>query len=114
MANALLGFVAISPVLISICRNGEPIVFNGFSDDKDVEAGIHVERHVARLGGGIPNPKVRPVVELPWDIEFNLTLFKNEEFKETWLKNAFMKGGIALGLGTYRGVYGKFIIEKWE
>ena len=22
--------------------------------------------------------------------------------------------GLAIGLGTYRGVYGKFFVEKWE
>lgn len=53
-------------------------------------------------------------MELPWDITFTLRMFKNDEFDETLLKTAFAKGGVAIGLGTYRGVFGKFTIEKWE
>ena len=114
LAMALLSFVQISPMLIPLCRDGEPIVFNGFLDDKDIEAQIHVDRRVARLDKGVPNPKARPVVELPWDISFTLRLIKNDEFNETRLRQLFIKGGIALGLGTYRGLYGKFLVDQWE
>jgi len=114
LAMALLSFVQISPMLIPLCRDGEPIVFNGFVDDKDIEAQIYVDRRVARLDKGVPNPKARPVVELPWDLSFTLRLIKNDEFNETRLRQLFIKGGIALGIGTYRGLFGKFLVDKWE
>lgn len=41
-------------------------------------------------------------------------MFKNDEFDEIFLKTAFAKGGIAIGLGTYRGVFGKFTVEQWK
>lgn len=114
LANALLGFVQISPQYIPITREGQVITFNGFVDDRDEEACIYVDRRVARLDKGIPNPKVRPVVELPWEITFEIALFRNGEVDETLLKTAFQKGGIAIGIGTYRGVFGKFVIKRWE
>lgn len=114
LANALLGFVMIAPTNIPLLRGGSPITFNGFQDDRDEQAGIYVDRRVARLAKGIPNPKVRPVVELPWELEFQISLIKNDEVDETLLKTAFARGGLAIGLGTYRGVFGKFVIESWE
>jgi len=114
LANALLGFVVISPTYIPLTREGKPIVLNGFKNDKDEEAGIYVDRRVARLAKGIPNPKERPVVELPWDLEFHIALFKNDEIDELLLKTAFERGGLAIGLGTYRGFFGKFVVESWE
>ena len=113
-ANALLGFVMIEPDNIPLTRNGEPIEFTGFRDGVDKKARIYVDVRVARLDKGIPNPKERPVVELPWELAFKLTIIRNDEFDETLLKTAFSKGGIAIGLGTYRGVFGKFVVEEWE
>jgi hypothetical protein len=114
IAQALLGFVQITPLYIPITRNGENIEFNGFVDDKDEKAGIYVDRRVARLAKGIPNPKVRPVVDLPWELSFTINLFKNDQIDEKLLKTAFMRGGMAIGLGTYRGLYGKFLVSEWS
>lgn len=114
LANALLGFVQITPDNIPLMRENEPIEFCGFKDDWDEVGRIRVDRRVARLDKGIPNPKERPVIELPWGITFTLRMFKNDEFDETLLKTAFAKGGVAIGLGTYRGVFGKFTVEQWE
>ncbi len=114
LANALLGFVMIEPVNIPFTRNGEPIEFNGFVDGVDKEADIYIDKRVARLDKGIPNPKERPVVNLPWELSLKLTVIRNDEFDETLLKTAFSKGGIAIGLGTYRGVFGKFLVAEWE
>lgn len=99
---------------IPILRDGEPIVFNGFKDGYDDVAKIYIHYSVARLKGGIPNPKVRPVVELPWSITFKLLLFKNTDIDETFLQTAFVKGGVSLGLGTFRGVFGKYTVDSWE
>ena len=69
---------------------------------------------MARLDKGIPNPKERPVLPLPWALEFDLTIFPNKEIKEQEIKNLLTEGGQAIGLGTFRGVYGKFAVDKWE
>ncbi len=113
MADAMLSYVQINPQQIPLTRNSQPIVFNGFADGVDELAGIYVHRSVARLKGGIPNPKERPVIELPWELEFSLCLIKNNTVDETLLMTAFQKGGLALGLGTFRGLFGKFRVVAW-
>lgn len=114
IANACLSFVDIEQTFIPLLRNGNPIRFGGFVDDKDEESGTYVHRSVARLDKGIPNPKIRPVVPVDWEIDFDLTIFPNGEIKEQEIMNLFEEGGRALGLGTFRGVFGKFYVKKWD
>lgn len=113
-ADAMLSYVQINPQYIPLTRNDEPIVFNGFVNGRDDKAGIYVHRSVARLDKGIPNPKERPTIETPWELEFSLRLIKNDTVDETLLQTAFVKGGLALGLGTFRGLFGKFSVVRWE
>lgn len=114
IANACLSFVDIEQSFIPLLRNGEPIRFGGFKDDKDEMSGAYIHRSVARLDKGIPNPKVRPVIPAPWEIAFTLSIFPNKEIQEQEIINLFEDGGRALGLGTFRGVYGKFYIKQWD
>jgi hypothetical protein len=114
ICNACLSFVQIGPGFIPFTRDGEPILFGKFEHDVDKQSGVYVHRSVARLDKGIPNPKVRPVLPLPWSITFDFTLFPNREIKEQEILNLFEEGGRALGLGTFRGVFGKFAVESWE
>ena len=113
-AAAALSYVIIRPLLIPLTRDGEQIRFHGFEDDRDDRGGIEVHRCVARLDKGIPNPKVRPVVRMPWELSFQLSLYANDDISEKMLLMLFTRGGIAVGLGTYRGVYGKFEVAEWE
>jgi hypothetical protein len=108
VAAALLSSISINPLDIPFLRNNEPIAFGSFVDDEDPLSGMYVERHFARLPKGIPNPKTRPVLGLPWSLEFDMTIYPNEELNEFLIERIFSQGGIQIGLGTYRGVYGKF------
>ena len=114
LCDAMLSYIQIEPTSIPIMRDNAPVVFTGFRDGRDTTAGIYVDRRVARLDKGIPNPKERPVIELPWYVEFKIRLFKNDVFDETLIFTAFRRGGMAIGLGTFRGLFGKFEVEKWE
>jgi hypothetical protein len=113
-ANACLSFVFIEPFEIPILRDGKPIQFGAFDGDRDPVSGIYIHRCVARLKDGIPNPKVRPVIPLPWEVAFSLTIEPNSEIQEAQLKFLFTAGGRAIGLGTFRGVFGKFDVLTWE
>ncbi len=62
----------------------------------------------------IPNPKERPILEPEWKLKFVLTLQETPELNETLLKKIFEIGGNAVGIGTFRGVFGKFKVETWE
>lgn len=114
ICDASLSYITVSPFSIPILRDGKPIEFTGFRDGRDDVAGIYIHKSVARLKGGIPNPKERPTLELPWSVTFKLSLFKNDVIDETYLQTAFLRGGLALGLGTFRGVFGKFEVVGWE
>ena len=114
VAQACLSFVSISPENIPFTRNGKPITFGKFVNDKDAESGAIVKRHTARVKGGIPNPKERPFLPTPWELEFTISIYPNKEIKEEMVKQLFREGGIAIGFGTFRGVFGKFEIVKWE
>jgi len=115
VAQAILSFVSIDPELIPFTRNGEPVIFNGFGPDgKDPVSGIYVRKDVARLDKGIPNPKSRPVLPMPWELKFTLHFFKNDEVQEETVQNLLIRAGVALGIGTFRGVFGKFVVKTWE
>lgn len=116
IANAFLSFVEIDPFDIPFIRDDKPIVFEKIdaSGERDSSSGIYLHRSVARLEKGIPNPKERPILPLPWELRFDLTINENKEFREQELINLIEEGGRAIGLGTYRGVFGKFMIEEWN
>ena len=85
-----------------------------YAGDEDTEANAHIDRRVARVKGGIPNPKARPVIDLPWELGFDLSLYPNGDVGEAMVRSMFEKGGIAIGLGTYRGVFAKFDVVEWK
>ncbi|CAB3730038.1 hypothetical protein LMG22037_05499 [Paraburkholderia phenoliruptrix] len=119
IANACLSFTTISghasnPNYITFVRDAAPIRVGKFGDERDELSGIYLHRAVARLDKGIPNPKERPVLPLPWSIEFTLDIYPNKEIKEQEIRNLVEEGGLAIGLGTFRGVFGKFVIDSWK
>ncbi len=119
IANACLSFVQPdgdpdTPGYIPFKRDGEIITVGQFGDELDEKSGIRLHRAVARLEKGIPNPKERPVLPLPWYLDLTLTIYPNKEIKEQEIYNLFVEGGMAIGLGTYRGVFGKFNVTNWE
>lgn len=115
LCNSMLSFVMIGPSFIPLLKDGKPIEFDKFNhDDVCEKSGIYVHKTVARLDKGIPNPKERPVVPLPWSLEFDFELMPNKEIKEVEIQNIFEEGGRAIGLGTFRGLFGKFVIDMWE
>jgi hypothetical protein len=113
-ALACGSFVTINPRMIPFMREGKPIVFGKLVNEEDAESGVYLERHVARLEKGIPNPKVRPVLPLPWELHFNLVLWPNRHIQEQQLLNIFTEGLLCLGIGTFRGQYGKAEVVLWE
>ena len=118
IANACLSFVMVQsegghPQYIPFLRDGKPIEVGKFGDDHEVLSGIYLDRRVARLEKGIPNPKERPVLPAPWELRFNISILPNSEIKEQEIMNLFNEGGLAIGLGTFRGVFGKFEVAEW-
>lgn len=114
-ALACLAYVSIAPFLIPLWKGDEdPIVLGEPEGDHDAKSGAYIDRTVARLDKGIPNPKARPVVPIPWTLSFELSLTPNDEIQEQQLCHLFVEGGRAVGLGTWRGVFGKFQVIAWD
>ena len=107
-------YVSIGPGMIPFLRDGQPIVFGRFVGDVDADSGVYIDRRVARLEKGIPNPKVRPVLPLPWELRFEFTLLPNKQIQEQQILNVFTEGLLMLGLGTFRGQFGKCEVALWE
>ncbi len=110
VCQAALAYVSVSPSKIPFTRNGKPLVFKGEFDGET----FFIRHDVARLDKGIPNPKERPGIEVPWELSFTLDIFQNDELNDTELRNLFAKGGMNVGLGTFRPVFGKFEVTQWE
>ncbi|MHC4621594.1 MAG: hypothetical protein ACYTEQ_27955 [Planctomycetota bacterium] len=109
IAQNILSFTAIEQAEIPITKNGKPVKWEGWGKN-----GITLHKSVARLPKGIPNPKERPVLDAPWEMEFNITIWESPALKEGKVKAMFTDGGLAIGLGTFRGVYGKFKVTEWK
>jgi len=107
--------VAISPQFIPFKNDkGKDIVFTDFNDGLFYVATIAPTTKLP--GGGIikQEAKPRPVLRLPWYLEFQINLVENNLINENKLHNWFESGGILIGLGTYRPTYGRFLVNKWK
>jgi len=110
VAKAALSYVDISPVEIPIKRDGVQLTLDN--------SNYLIDKRVARVKktGGliVPSEKVRPVLTTPWEMTFTITLFENADLNEPTLRRIFEEGGISIGLGTFRGVFGKFKVSEWK
>jgi hypothetical protein len=104
VAKAALSYVTVQPFEIPVTSGGKPATMKM----------IKIVTHVARLKGGIPNPVQRPQLPLPWELEFDIILYENQDLGLDLLKKLFELGGEQIGLGTFRGLFGKFRIEEWK
>jgi hypothetical protein len=107
VAKAALTFVEINPMEIPIMQNDIPATIDNIVID-------HRKAIIKKGQLSIPSDKERPVLDMPWSINFELTLYKNPDLNENILRRLFDDGGIQIGLGTFRGVFGKFEVTNWE
>ena len=116
VCSALAACVSFDQSMIPFLRDGKPIKFGEFTEEDgtyDPVSGIRVVFHVARLDKGIPNPKIRPQLDIPWSLQFKMTILPHKDLTVEQIENLFIDGGALLGLGTYRKVFGKFTFS-WE
>lgn len=101
--------LTIDTPLIPVLKNGKPLRFDGtFDPERGGTVGIYIDRRVARLAKGVPNPKERPTIATPWSLEFSVELDANDSINTDEFVMLLRKGGKKIGLGTYRGVFGRF------
>ncbi|MGH8235494.1 MAG: hypothetical protein ACREXP_00550 [Steroidobacteraceae bacterium] len=81
---------------------------------EDSKAPVYMRIDVARVKGGIPNPKKRPVVNAPWSLQFSASFLEGDECKLATLRDAFARAGRFIGLGTFRPQFGQFQLTQWD
>ena len=107
-----LGHVFVSPDLIPITSEKKPIIFDGFG--KQIYTYTASGRTKSGSGSIKQEAKERPVIRMPWEVEFELSLVENPMIDETKLFNWFNAGGLLIALGTYRPKFGRFEVVDWE
>ena len=115
--SALSYSLSIEKEFLPLTRNGKEITFNGVFDKEKGQkggCGIYSLFAVPKLQNGVPNPKERPVVQLPWALDVDLELDSNDVINLQELLNLLRKGGKQLGLGTWRKRFGKFSVKVRE
>lgn len=61
----------------------------------------------------IPQAKERPLLSLPWRVEFTVNYVDNRFCTLENLRQSFEQGG-TLGLGTFRPFFGRYQLTRWE
>lgn len=107
IALGIASYVSIEPFDILVYDDTGAITFNGFNEK------ISVHKAVARLAKGVPNPKERPLLALPWHLDFTLNYQENKYCTMENLRQAVSMGG-TLGLGTFRPFFGRYEVTRWE
>jgi len=112
--KAVMSYTGISPEMIPFRRNGKEIFFSGFKNEYDAKAKIRVLHHKATVmknSRPVPMPTARPMLEVPWQLEFTISLVKNNILSMNKIIKWFEQGGIEIGLGAYRPRFGRFMVE---
>jgi hypothetical protein len=111
-----LGHVYINQAAIPFLRNGKEVIFQGAI--KDPLGVVTASPRVKKGTGSIKcNAKTRPILMHPWELQFQLILTVHSEntiIDEVKLNNWFEKGGVLIGLGTWRPRFGRFQVQGWE
>lgn len=107
IALGISSYCVIDPFELPILDDKGPVTFTEFNQQ------ISVHKAVARVKGGIPNPKERPCLALPWSVSGTVTYTENPYCSYETLRDAFARGG-ALGLGTFRPFFGLYTLKVFE
>jgi hypothetical protein len=103
----IASYVNIEPFDIPLFDDKGPIQYTEWNEQ------IYVHKSVARLAKGIPNPKQRPTLALPWYLKFTMNYSENKYCTLENLRQAVVMGGI-LGLGTFRPFFGRYDVTEWQ
>jgi hypothetical protein len=107
IALGISSYTNISPFEIPIKDDSGIIFFTNWNEQ------ISVHKAVARLKNGIPNPKERPMLALPWYVEFDFEYQENKYCTIENLRQAITMGG-TLGLGSFRPYFGRYEITRFD
>jgi len=106
------GHLTVSPDMIPFTQDNKQVVFKEFGET------FYVSQYAPRVKSGSlsikQNIRLRPVLRLPWELSFQITLFDNKLIDDNRLHNWFDRGGIEIALGTYRPRFGRFMVKEFK
>lgn len=108
-----MSHVFIKETLIPFMVDDKEVIFDGFKGNLWIHEGTGGRTKQGSLSIK-QEAKPRPVLKMPWFLNFTLTIVENVLIDETKLFNWFTRGGIEIALGTYRPRWGRFSVDKWE
>jgi len=111
--------IYIEPLLIPFLdEKGKEIQFREFDNKKFYLFESSPRTKKGNLSVKQP-PKKRPVLNIPWHLRFTVTLIKDLvgidiKVDEQKIYNWLERGGILIGLGTYRPRFGRFRVKNFD
>jgi len=99
----VIGNVAVDPVNIKFLNDEEPVTFSNEWNEK-----IYIDERMARPSDTARVIARRPVLDLPWLLKFRLLINPTEFVTVERIKDWFVRGGISVGIGAYRPMFGRF------
>ena len=91
---------------------GASLKFDGFGEHLWIHRGAPRTKQGSRSIK--QEMKERPVLRLPWNLSFHLTILENVLINENKVYNWLVAGGMQIGLGTYRPRFGRFEVRDWK
>lgn len=111
IALGIKSYTQIEPYEIPIFDDNGPVKFTGWNEQISKH---YATARVKKTGGGfVPMPKERPLLALPWYLEFQVIYQENKHCSLENLRQAFEFGGV-LGLGTFRPFFGRYELSEWK
>ena len=108
-----MSHVFLDPVSIPFTASSKPVFWKDFTNGK-----FRILLSAPRTKQGSLSIKQevrpRPIMQLPWSLDFNITIVKNQYIDEVKLYNWFVQGGIQIAIGTYRPRFGRFEVADWK
>lgn len=91
--------------------NRKPIKFDNFKK----QTYVYTTNVLVGTGKNTSRNKTsRPVLRMPWQVDFHLILFDNELITIQKLEEWFRVGGVLIAWGNGRPKFGRFEIVKWN
>lgn len=102
----IVGNVGVDPINIPFLNDAKPITFNGKFNER-----VYLDERMARPSDTARVIARRPVIDIPWRLDFELLINQTEFVTIARIKDWFTRGGISVGLGAYRPMFGRFEVE---
>ncbi len=108
------GHVVVNPMSIPFLdENFHEITFDGFENGR-----FRIVKASGRVKNGSQSIKQeikdRPVLNLPWFLDFKIEIIDNNLIDATKMNNWLMNGGVLVALGTWRPKYGRFTLKEFD